>query len=266
MSSLPATSGLISVLGFGYDNNKKDHRVVKISYSRFDNNKGFNPLVEVYSVWERIWKTIPADYLADNSISSVSFSHCFLNGVIHWLAFETGPFNYVAKWVLLFNVVEETFQKMELPEAIVKMLTTCTGTPDLFEYKTKLSLLHCEDFECHMSTFAKCQIWVKEEEESCWCMILNITVDDDHYLLSQVAYLDKDGKLFGFYRKSDRVMVLYDVSKRQFIELGFHYSYDASSKFASFTDSLVLLDQDTTDLTKMMHSKCTSTHLQLEMN
>ncbi|XP_074302834.1 F-box/kelch-repeat protein At3g23880-like [Silene latifolia] len=233
---------LTSVLGFGYDSKKNDHRVVKISFCRFDDE--VNPLVEVYSVWGRIWRNIPTDYLVDNSISRVYSSHCFINGVIHLLASSSA-----GVWVLLFDVVEETFQKIELPDIFS---STCLIGVGLLEYKTKLSVSHCYNER----NTAKCQIWVKEEE--CWCLILNDALYDRIHI-GPLDYLGRNGESFGFARVSNRKLLLCDLMTTKMkrpVKLCIHryvtmdlpelgLRQDASTKFAAFTESLVLLDQNT---------------------
>ncbi|XP_074302838.1 F-box/kelch-repeat protein At3g23880-like [Silene latifolia] len=247
-----------SVLGFGYDSKKNDHRVVKISYSR--GNHEFNPLVEVYSVWDRIWRNIPSDYLVGHSIPMVSSSQCFINGVVYWLTSE----NYVidnssfGKWIVSFDIVEETFEKIELPN---KILNSWKGEFGILEYKTKLSLSHCEyqrDMDA-MVIGAIVHIWVKEEKS--WCLILNIAIND-YIHMGPIDYLGRNGELFGFARATDKMLILCDILMtktrlrftlgirhfvmKEFLELGLHQ--DASTKFAAFTESLVLLDDQNTDV------------------
>ncbi|XP_074296824.1 putative F-box protein At3g10240 [Silene latifolia] len=250
--SITATNdlvGLTSVLGFAYNSKRNDHRVVKISYKRGDNE--LSPLIEVYSVWEHTWRTITRDYLVDNSIHSVSFSHCFINGVIHWLVrsedekiscFINDRIVRFVKWILLFDVVEETFQTIELPEAIVELRL---GNFGVCEYKSKLSLSWYVNRVIFDNSFSDViyRVWVKDDES--WCMILNIELHNYTHI-GPIEYLGRklrNGEIFGFIRKSDGMLMMYDFMDRQFIELGF--CQDDSTKFAAFTDSLVLLDQNT---------------------
>ncbi|XP_074302835.1 F-box protein At3g07870-like [Silene latifolia] len=93
-------TGEKSVVGFGYDYRRNDHLLVKISYW------GINmPLVEVYSVQGRTWRTISSKYLVDNLINNISSLHCFCNGIIHWLTTQEAEINSsLRKWLLLFDV------------------------------------------------------------------------------------------------------------------------------------------------------------------
>ncbi|KAL9240033.1 hypothetical protein vseg_014296 [Gypsophila vaccaria] len=164
------------VLGFGFDATKNDHRVVKISCCRGkDESTTTPPSVEVYSVQKRTWKIICSDFFINNSFHDISTTHCFLNGAIHWLTHEpkVGFSSPISKHLLLFNIVEETFDKMELPEDILEMRTGYFG---IFEHQRKLAVSLC-DYQCwEFEISFRCQIWIKQDYnvEDSWRRILNV--------------------------------------------------------------------------------------------
>ncbi|XP_074296781.1 F-box/kelch-repeat protein At3g06240-like [Silene latifolia] len=238
--------GRYSVVGFGYDCHRNDYRVIKISH--LDGN---TPFVEVYSVQERIWKSICAKYLVDNSIILVSFSSCFCNGVIHWqiLNEKAGMSSSRRVCLLLFNVTEERFAMTELPEEIEKSKSIVFG---IFEYHGMLSMSLCDYLLWgSLNTLTKCQIWVKRDYnvESSWCKLLNVC-DYTFFGYSHkgpIQYLGPNKELIGFVKESNGQIVSYDPKTCQITELGLRVS--ESTKFSAFSESLVLLDQKIEDLT-----------------
>ncbi|XP_074296837.1 F-box/kelch-repeat protein At3g06240-like [Silene latifolia] len=226
-------------VGFGYDGRRNDHRVVKISLWPTK----MEYLVEVYSVQERTWKTICAKYLVDNSMHPASGSHCFVNGAIHWRARD--------KWMLLFNVSEETFAKMALPEELVnEMSRRRVGDFGLFEYKGKLSVSNCETMSRDLNVSARCQIWVKLDYnvDSSWYKILFVEMLPKFYSIGTFEYLGDNEELIGFAKEGSRELVSYDHKTKQITDLGL-YGISDSTKFRAFSESLTLIDQKIDDLT-----------------
>ncbi|XP_074302831.1 putative F-box protein At3g10240 [Silene latifolia] len=118
--TLPRTAfrDRVCVVGFGYDCRKSDHRVVIIYFSPTE-----TPLVEVFSVQERTRRIISADYLVDKHITYgyVTSANCFVNGFIHWFIWDFKFWSIYPKALLLFNVSDDKFETMELPEAITNI-------------------------------------------------------------------------------------------------------------------------------------------------
>ncbi|XP_074302813.1 F-box protein At5g48550-like [Silene latifolia] len=174
--TLPRTTiwDRLSVVGFGYDCRKSDHRVVLIYFSPTE-----SPLVEVFSVQERTRRIISADYLVDNSIIShgyVTSANCFVNGFIHWFISD---FKFRPKALLLFNVSDDKFDTMELPEAITNTefpaaITDIENIESfcIFEHQGMLSVSHCDPPHYWK---IRCQIWVKREykDATSWLKILD---------------------------------------------------------------------------------------------
>ncbi|XP_074307271.1 F-box/kelch-repeat protein At3g23880-like isoform X2 [Silene latifolia] len=237
--------GSHSLVGFGYDYQRNDHRVVKISYSAAK-----TPFVEVYSVQKRKWRTICADYLVDNLITEISASPCFCNGLIYWpirsrrMEISNNP---IVECLLLYNVAEERFSKMELPEEIVK----CSRYGDfgIFEYSGMLSVSHCQYMFLEMSTTTHCQIWVKQDcnVESSWCKIVNDCVSYGYHHEGSLHYLGANKELVGFNKENTGQLVSYNPKTGHITELGFNVSQ--SPKFCAYSESLALLDQKTDNRT-----------------
>ncbi|XP_074302830.1 uncharacterized protein LOC141635986 [Silene latifolia] len=237
-----STTDKYSVVGFGYDCRRNDYRVIKIS--SLCRRKQF--LVEVYSIQERRWRIISAKYLIDNSmIKFISASHLFYNGVIHWLI--------RVNMLLLFNVSDETFAKMELPQGLAKVALSTIG---LFEYQGKLSVSYCSLTPHHEFRLSpECQIWVKRDSnylECSWCKILCIGVGmlPDLCHLGPVEYLGENQELIGFSKVIDGEpgpLVSYNPKTKEIKEFGLRMT--RSTKFSAFSESLSLLDQKIDDLT-----------------
>ncbi|KAK6158857.1 hypothetical protein DH2020_006171 [Rehmannia glutinosa] len=100
-------------IGFGFDQRTGDFRVVNFLYD-FHNEHDFLPKAFVYDVkigsWRSIGQVVPC-YMPKNWYSSV-----FVNGVVHWLAYKRPKFNGQPNCIMGFDVVEEVFKLMELPQ------------------------------------------------------------------------------------------------------------------------------------------------------
>ncbi|XP_074296730.1 F-box/kelch-repeat protein At3g23880-like [Silene latifolia] len=234
-----------SVVGFGYDCRKNDHRVVRIYFSAKETT-----LVEVFSVQERTQRIICADYLADNSITQITSTNCFVNGFIHWFIcdFDISPFR--AKSLLLFNVSEEKFNMMELPETITNTEECNDGSYfGIFEYQGMLSVSHRNPTKYWGNDIARCQIWVKREynDATSWCKILDVTPLPGISHTGSVCYFSKNDEfeLVGFTDNFPGELVYYDTNTGHIKELGFRII--PTSTFSAYAESLIFLDQEIPD-------------------
>ncbi|KAI9085293.1 hypothetical protein K1719_032816 [Acacia pycnantha] len=105
--------------GFGFDSKNNDYKVVRVMNDRWTKD---TPHVEVYSVashsWRSISVTVPQFFLNGRArLPSV-----FLNGVLHWLVWryaassEEGGVGINYKFILSFDVIQETFRELTLPQ------------------------------------------------------------------------------------------------------------------------------------------------------
>ncbi|XP_039157329.1 F-box protein At3g07870 [Eucalyptus grandis] len=108
-----SVGGAHVVLGFCFDAKSNDYRVVRIirylgiRRRRFRNKK---PRVEVYSFRTDSWKTLECE------VPLLCHSAVFLNGNLHWYSFNGEWGGYGS--IVLFNVADEVFDEMALPEEI----------------------------------------------------------------------------------------------------------------------------------------------------
>ncbi|KAK9725977.1 hypothetical protein RND81_05G181300 [Saponaria officinalis] len=233
----------ISMLGFGYDSKTGDHKVVRLVYLRGkDNLDTTPPKVELYSVKERKWRWVFADYLVDQCVCDIKWSQCFLNRNIHWVSWERDAETRVFQrnWLLLFDVDEDKFKKMKLPDPISKVNTLNLSVSD---YDGKLSVMYSEMKGGFTGKEMKrCEIWVKNEYNvgNSWCRLVSIDLDSGSGL-RWVQRLRKNGDVLGFTER--RTLVSYDPSTKKSTGLGFRGRW-RSWFTCGFTESLILLDKN----------------------
>ncbi|KAH9608558.1 hypothetical protein KSS87_014495 [Heliosperma pusillum] len=167
----------ISMLGFGYDSKTGDHKVVRLVYIRDANYLDTTPpKVELYSIQERRWRWVSAGYLVDICVCDIKWSQCFLNGNIHWVAWERDAKTKVFErnWLLLFDVEGERFKKMKLPERLHKVNTLNLGVCD---HDGKLSVIYSQlNGGFTGKEMDRCEIWVKREYNvgTSWCQMISL--------------------------------------------------------------------------------------------
>ncbi|KAH9620138.1 hypothetical protein KSS87_008103 [Heliosperma pusillum] len=233
----------ISMLGFGYDSKTGDHKVVRLVYIRDANYLDTTPpKVELYSIQERRWRWVSADYLVDICVCDIKWSQCFLNGNIHWVAWERDAKTKVFErnWLLLFDVEGERFKKMKLPERLHKVNTLNLAVCD---HDGKLSVIFSQlNGGFTGQEMDRCEIWVKREYNvgTSWCQMISLDLGSN-IGLGWVQCLRKSGEVLGFTRKG--TLVSYNPSTKQSRRLpGFRGRWRSWST-CGFTESLVLLDK-----------------------
>ncbi|XP_061363193.1 F-box/kelch-repeat protein At3g23880-like [Gastrolobium bilobum] len=101
--------------GFGFDSKNNDFKVVRLYYP--EGRFSYPPKVELYSLNEGAWRDINASHI--KLTVKKLHQHSFLNGNVHWLATRgTDPFPRRNDCILMFDMVEEKFNTMELPEQL----------------------------------------------------------------------------------------------------------------------------------------------------
>ncbi|OMO85288.1 hypothetical protein COLO4_21674 [Corchorus olitorius] len=106
-------------LGFGFDAKRNDYKVVKLVYPQRQIGKGKPPKVEVFSVKEKGWRMV-CGKVVKCTFTETGWTQCFLNGRVHWITSEKKT-STVESLVLLFDMEDEKFMKMKLPEALVEV-------------------------------------------------------------------------------------------------------------------------------------------------
>ncbi|XP_074273322.1 F-box/kelch-repeat protein At3g23880-like [Silene latifolia] len=232
----------ICMLGFGYDSKRGDHKVVRLVYLRDKNHLDTTPpKVELYSVQDKRWRWVCADYLVDICVCDIKWSQCFLNGNIHWVAWERDAKTKVFEknCLLLFDVEGERFKKMKLPEHLIKVNTLNLS---VCEHDGKLSVIYSQlKGGFSGKEMERCEIWVKNEYNvgTSWCQVISLDLGSN-IGLGWVQCLRKSGEVLGFTKKG--TLVSYDPSTKQSKRLGFRGRWRSWSTCA-FTESLVLLDK-----------------------
>ncbi|KAJ8759483.1 hypothetical protein K2173_007096 [Erythroxylum novogranatense] len=131
---------------------RNDYKVLRMVYTRTLGHSEVPPKVEVYSLRERLWREISADGL-ETCVYRYDLSQCYLNGAVHWVAYENGR-----TCIMLFDVFHERFCKMELPNDLINewalSISEIKGCVGVIHYK-------CVAVE---GKAAKCpEIWVMKE-------------------------------------------------------------------------------------------------------
>ncbi|XP_074307581.1 F-box/kelch-repeat protein At3g23880-like [Silene latifolia] len=231
----------ISMLGFGYDSKKGDHKVVRLVYIRGkDNLDTTPPMVELYSVQDGKWRWISGESVVNMCVCNMRWSQCFLNGNIHWISWERDDKTrcFLKNWLLLFDVEQEKFKKMKVPEPLSKVNTLNLSVS---HYDGKLSIL-CSELKDNLTgrQMKRCEIWVKKEYKlgKSWCQMVNI--DLEPACLNWVHCLRKSGEVLAI---GDRAtLVSYDPSTKQIETHGLNGRW-LSWFTCDFTESLILLDK-----------------------
>ncbi|XVF52501.1 hypothetical protein PTKIN_Ptkin05aG0023200 [Pterospermum kingtungense] len=106
-------------LGFGFDAKKNDYKVVRLVYVETGDDRFhlLPPRVEVFSVREKGWRMVSGKGVECCFVEG-RWTRCFLNGRVYWITYEK-KMGSVKNWVLLFDMEDEKFRKMKLPERLV---------------------------------------------------------------------------------------------------------------------------------------------------
>ncbi|GMH24256.1 hypothetical protein Nepgr_026099 [Nepenthes gracilis] len=130
-----------AIIGFGFDWQKNDFKVLRMTYLQFDGLDKTLPRVEVYSVDGGTWKEVPAGHIK-YCILDFFWSQWFLKGDIHWLAYERGKDkDFQHNIPVVFDVSLKKFIKIQL------LLELAETNPDklvVLETRGFLSILHYE--------------------------------------------------------------------------------------------------------------------------
>ncbi|XP_039157743.1 F-box protein CPR1-like [Eucalyptus grandis] len=125
------------VLGFCFDAKSNDYRVVRIIRNK-------KPRVEVYSFRTDSWKTLECEvpFLCDSAV--------FLNGNLHWYSVNEEGGEYGS--IVLFNVADEVFDEIALPE----------GISPHFEFVLSLTVLN-DSLAVFFGDGEACFVWVMKD-------------------------------------------------------------------------------------------------------
>ncbi|XVF52489.1 hypothetical protein PTKIN_Ptkin05aG0022400 [Pterospermum kingtungense] len=227
-------------LGFGFDAKKNYYKVVRLAYAQ-GNGDVYSPYVEVFSVAEKGWRTISGEGL-DCSFPTSWRQTFFLNGRVYWIACRKKMGSCAKNLVLSFDMEDETFEKMKLPESLVGV-----NSMRLFISVNK-GMLIVSEYHIGEANNTCVNVWVRTEygDVKSWSKLYSVDVlgsarrvlgftDKDEVF---VAKFDGGGILYTY---GD--LLLYDPKSRQtkvvqprgIVDLFF---------VADYTESLVLLSKE----------------------
>ncbi|KAI3465865.1 hypothetical protein Pfo_022528 [Paulownia fortunei] len=106
------------VLGFGFDVENNDYKVVRIAYVQGDYGYLVPPKVEVYALSIKNWRRIDGE-VPKNCVVEYFWSQVLISGNVHWVAYRNmGKQDKVENLIMLFNLSLEVFDEMQLPDAL----------------------------------------------------------------------------------------------------------------------------------------------------
>lgn len=146
-----------SFIGLGFDSQKNDYKVVRISCMKDDKRYGLSPPeVELYSLATGFWKNITAVAPVFTICSFGTYApQAFINGILHWGA-KRRVNNDWCNFIVSFDFRNEVFGEVMLAEDLAcaskDSITVIGGGNSLTVYQVTSSPAPCS-----------CNIWVMKE-------------------------------------------------------------------------------------------------------
>ena len=112
-----ATHGRFSAsLGFGFDPKTKDYKVIRVVtlLESFD-LETTRPQVEIYTLSTGQWRMLGTGLAPIGALYRTD-RQTYINGALHWVACFKDSDNNIRNFVLVFDLGEEVFHKILLPE------------------------------------------------------------------------------------------------------------------------------------------------------
>ncbi|KAI3444437.1 hypothetical protein Pfo_001102 [Paulownia fortunei] len=215
-------------VGFGFDHRTVDFKVVKILYD-CDNERDFLPKAFTYGVkigsWRSIGLVVPC-FMPKNWSSSV-----FVNGVVHWLAYKRPEFNGQPNCIMGFDVVEEVFKLMELPQNLGPNCKELRLSPLVDEKSVALFISYRENMDetwdlWLMNDYGKAESWTRKYTIVLEQVFFPLKIGNGGEILAAI---------------SDEKLVLIDVEKAEVKDLEV-CGLPQSFYIAGYMPSLALLD------------------------
>uniref|UniRef100_A0A2P2JLA4 F-box domain-containing protein n=1 Tax=Rhizophora mucronata TaxID=61149 RepID=A0A2P2JLA4_RHIMU len=243
---LPTFSDKIKLIarGFGFDCKNKDYKAVVLVYFSMGKD-GFcdTPDCQVVSLKQRSWRTLVAPQ--ETKCHSVSGNGLFVNGALHWVAKKNRDEDPFFNFVLAFDIANETFKKMELPQELLRgshrySILEAKGSLACFDYHKDV-----DDLIPGPPGFNGYSIWVMKEYGMANSWIQMCTF----------APMEKLLWVYGFWGNGDEILIkkegysgrnrlfLYDTKTQGSKDFGGGAEPDISRIYA-YTESLVLLDEE----------------------
>ncbi|KAI5660769.1 hypothetical protein M9H77_20092 [Catharanthus roseus] len=206
------------VLGFGFDSQKSDFKVLRIVYDKTKSQSQIqsqSPSVdlsakaEIYSLNKKNWGKIKLTELDSKPICS--WRNVYYNGVVHWLAYNK---KNSRNFILGFDFRDENFRETLLPEALA------TAHAASFDVN-----VHCDDGLAivEYNGFTRsCNVWVMKEYGvmGSWKKLYNIDLVEG--MDEVIGFRNNNGEVF--------VKMLANDPLPYHLKRGFVVSYDPKSR------------------------------------
>ncbi|XP_059282473.1 F-box/kelch-repeat protein At3g23880-like [Lycium ferocissimum] len=223
-------------LGFGFDRNNCDFKVVRIAYlqNKYGAYSVLPPEVEVYSLSSGLWRTVDSKDVRCKIIEYF-YSSVYLNGAIHWVCCVKNDDGEFTSNLLVFDLTDEKFSEMCLPRELVHVspldlsVSLCEGQISMFWYEKGRD--NGESCDC-------CAVWVMNQygEVESWTKKFVVVLEGG---LSHAIGFRGNGEFL--VEKFVGDLMSYDPERKEFKDLGIHGGKD-SFFLSQYAESLVLLD------------------------
>lgn len=110
------------VLGFGFDRQKNDYKVVRLAYVKGRNGRDLiPPEVEVYGLNSGAWRSFNAGAPPYGILDTLfTRSQAFASGAIHWIGYDPCKGDCLNKLIVSFDIGNEVFGELMLPNCLVE--------------------------------------------------------------------------------------------------------------------------------------------------
>ena len=237
--------GFNASLGFGFDPKTNDYKVVRVVtlVDTLDLRKD-RPQVEVYSLSTDKWRMVKAS-LVPRCILDGRAPQAFFNGALHWRVFSRADDGSFHHFVLVFDLGDEVFRKMQPPELPAYTRERMRLYSPISTYRNSIAFFH-QDYNSHCL-----DIWVMKQYGvvSSWTKALSLT------MTSQGGFLSRDyiRRAVGFTRSGKIVLEMgeghlmsQDLETKESKDLGIiGYKYNFVDAYA---ESLILLNKAANDV------------------
>ncbi|XP_061372355.1 F-box/kelch-repeat protein At3g23880-like [Gastrolobium bilobum] len=237
-------------LGFGFDSKKNDFKLLRIVYpipptgwddtpqkeKKGDEFFSWIPKVELYSLNEGAWRVIDDDDDDDSSSHGLlrrkisEKTPCFFNGNVHWIAYDKYG---ISDFILIFNMVEEKFNRMELPEE-VKIFRSWESL-DVSVIEDCLSLI--EYIGGSDWAVQRCNIWMKRES---WNKVYSVYLEDG---IIKVLGLNRSSEVLVVTMQQRKSFHFVDLKKSMGVK-DIRIKTSTHAWAYDYTESLLFLDKE----------------------
>ncbi|KAM7503259.1 hypothetical protein LguiB_002163 [Lonicera macranthoides] len=211
-----------------------DYKVVRIAYV-FDADHKYMlpPEVEVYALSTGEWRTVSA-HCVTCKIIEFFWSSAFVNGAVHWIAYNGDEEGEFSNRILVFDMGNELFREIELPNQLVHdypldlAISACGDSIVVFLYRGRMTGQFCDG----------CTVWVMEEygNVGSWSKRFFVELDGG---ISNVLGFGNSGELL--LEKCIGSLVSYQPERDGFKSLGI-CGFKDSFYVGNYVESLLLMD------------------------